>query len=83
MDYSKIVFTLEFDDDAANNRANELLQKGWLLLHVGTKVIDILDTDQAYYNTVYVVGATKEQYDQYLKDEAEFNKQWEEFNDRY
>ncbi len=43
MDYSKIVFTLEFDDDAANSKANELLQKGWLLLSVGPKLVDLID----------------------------------------
>lgn len=69
MDYSKIVFTLEFDDDSANERANEMLAKGWLLISVGPKLIDILnETDQAYYNTAYVVGATKEQYDEYQKE---------------
>ncbi|MDT0163860.1 hypothetical protein [Bacillus sp. AG4(2022)] len=62
-----IVYTLEFDDDSANSRANEYLQKGWALIHVGTKLIDIVD-GQAYYNPVYVVGANQEQYDQYLKD---------------
>ncbi|WP_277585868.1 hypothetical protein [Psychrobacillus antarcticus] len=59
----KIVYTLEFDDDAANSRANDLLQKGWTLLHVGTKMIDTLNNGQAYYNTTYVVGANQEQYE--------------------
>ncbi|MDT2830879.1 hypothetical protein P7H62_06235 [Vagococcus carniphilus] len=69
MDYSKIVFTLEFDDDSANERANEFLTKGWLLISVGPKLVDIInETDQAYYNTSYVVGATKEQYDAYQKE---------------
>lgn len=59
-----IVFTLEFDDDSANSRANEYLQKGWTLLHVGTRVVDI-HNGQLYYNTVYVVGADQQQYDEY------------------
>lgn len=57
-----IYHTLEFDDDAANSRANEMLGKGWSLLHVGTKLVSY-ENGQAYYNTCYVVGGTKEQYD--------------------
>lgn len=68
MDYSKIVFTLEFDDDYANSSANDYLKIGWLLISVGPKLIKILDNDQAYYNTAYVVGATQEQYEKYLQD---------------
>ena len=69
MDYSKIVFTLEFDDDAANSRANDLLQKGWLLLSVGPKLVDLIgENSQAYYNTAYVVGASEEQYQEYLEE---------------
>ncbi|MGD2434050.1 hypothetical protein [Bacillus velezensis] len=60
-----IVFTLEFDDDYANSAANEYLKNGWTLLHVGQKLIDTLDNGQAYYNTVYVVGANQQQYDEY------------------
>ncbi|MEC2221139.1 hypothetical protein ABE143_19980 [Bacillus subtilis] len=60
-----IVFTLEFDDDYANSAANEYLKNGWTLLHVGQRLIDILDNGQAYYNTVYVVGANQQQYDEY------------------
>lgn len=72
MDYSKIVFTLEFDDDAANSKANELLQKGWLLLSVGPKLVDLIgDNDHVYYNTAYVVGATDEQYQQYLEEQKQ------------
>lgn len=67
MDYSKIVFTLELDDDFANEKANNFMNKGWLLISVGTKMISILDNGQAYYSTSYVVGATQELYDQYLK----------------
>ncbi|BAR82944.1 hypothetical protein ACTFRD_30435 [Bacillus cereus group sp. MYBK249-1] len=62
-----IVFTLEFDDDSANSRANNYLEKGWTLLHVGTKVIDLYN-EQTYYNTAYVVGANQEQYDAYKKE---------------
>lgn len=77
MDYSKIVFTLEFDDDTANSKANELLQKGWLLLSVGPKLVDIIgENDQVYYNTAYVVGATEEQYDQYLIEEEKFRNKF-------
>ena len=68
MDFSNIVFTLEFDDDGANSSANHFLYKGWKLISVGTKLIDILDNNQAYYNTAYVVGATKEQYNEYLHE---------------
>lgn len=64
---SDIVFTLEFSDDAANSSANDYLEKGWQLLHVGTKLVDI-HNGQAYYNTTYVVGANKAQYEQYLED---------------
>ena len=77
MDFSNIVFTLEFDDDGANSRANDFLSKGWKLISVGTKLIDILDNNQAYYNTSYVVGATKEQYDDYLKDYSNNSKNLE------
>lgn len=62
---NNIVFTLEFDDDAANSRANDYLEKGWTLLHVGSKMIDTLNNGQAYYNTAYVVGADKDQYEEY------------------
>ena len=37
MDYSDIVFTLEFDDDGANYRANDFLSKGWKLVVGATK----------------------------------------------
>lgn len=62
-----IVFTLEFDDDSANSRANRYLEKGWTLIHVGSKLIDITN-GQAYYNTAYVVGANQDQYEQYKLD---------------
>lgn len=60
----EIIYTLEFDDDAANSKANAFLEKGWTLLHVGTKLIDVYK-EQAHYNTVYVVGANQQQYDEY------------------
>lgn len=59
---------LEFNGDNANMLANKYLQQGWELIHVGTKLVEILDNGQAYYNTEYVLGGTKEQYDNYLKD---------------
>lgn len=65
---NEIVFTLEFDDDFANDRANKYLGRGWLLLHVGTKVVDIHE-GQIYYNTAYVVGANQEQYKAYQEEE--------------
>lgn len=68
---SDIYQTLEFDDDAAGSTANDFLEKGWALLHVGTKLIDTLENGQAYYNTAYVVGATKSQWDQYQKEISE------------
>lgn len=64
----EIVFTLEFDDDFANDRANRYLEKGWRLLHVGTKVVGI-NNEQFYYNTAYVVGADQEQYKAYQEEE--------------
>ncbi|MFD9627708.1 hypothetical protein [Peribacillus muralis] len=62
-----IVFTLEFDDDSASSSANHYLKKGWTLLHVGTKMIDIYN-GHAYYNTVYVVGANQQNYNDYKND---------------
>ncbi|MDR3241767.1 MAG: hypothetical protein LBT37_06310 [Lactobacillaceae bacterium] len=71
-----IVFTLEFYDLQANQRANSYLQKGWQLLHVGSKHGDGSDDNGNYYlYTVYVVGANKQQYEQYLKDEKESSLQ--------
>lgn len=68
---SELFFTLEFDDESANSWANDLLEKGWKLLHVGTKLTSILDSGQAYYCTVYVLGATKDQYEAYKLAESE------------
>ncbi|WP_223319029.1 hypothetical protein [Leuconostoc mesenteroides] len=68
-----IVFTIEFDDDSANSRANEYLSQGWTLLHVGQKLIDILENEQAYYNTTYVLGANQAQYDKYKEEQKQAN----------
>jgi len=73
MDLSQIVFTHEFDDDYANESANDYLQKGWMLIHVGTKLIEILNNGNVYNNTAYVVGATKDQYQEYLDDQAKLS----------
>lgn len=62
-----IVFTLEFDDIYSNEHANEYLQKGWTLLHVGTKLVN--SDEPADYETSYVVGANAEQYAVYQKEQ--------------
>ncbi|HDD0210803.1 TPA: hypothetical protein O9509_001864 [Staphylococcus aureus] len=56
------------DDDI--NKVNDYLEQGWELAHVGTKLVKILDNGQAYYNTEYVLGGTKEQYDKHLADKG-------------
>ncbi|GFH43401.1 hypothetical protein Hs30E_19520 [Lactococcus hodotermopsidis] len=68
MDYSKIVYVLEFNNDSAEKDANTKLEQGWLLISVGPKLTEILDNGQAYYSTAYVVGATAEQRDKHLKE---------------
>lgn len=65
----KIVYTVEFDDEPASDRANDLLEKGWILIHVGTKLVDVLENGQAYYLTSYVVGANATQRDEYLQEQ--------------
>jgi hypothetical protein len=79
MDYSKIVFTIELDGADANVKANELLQKGWLLLSVGSKVVGVLNDNSAYYTTTYVLGANQDQYRKYVEglknDQAQLDKQ--------
>lgn len=76
-----IVFVEEFDGTDSKERANELLSKGWKLLHVGTKIVDVIDSiNQADYETSYVLGANKEQYEIYKKEdeesEAKFRKEF-------
>ena len=77
-----IVFTLEFDDIESNERANEYLKKGWKLLHVRTKLVSSFGDDRADYETAYVVGADKSQYEQYKldlkKDELDFKKHFKD-----
>ncbi|HHX0170557.1 TPA: hypothetical protein ACU3NT_001433 [Staphylococcus aureus] len=68
--YEKLLSSLSFDDDLANNATNDLLKEGWDIVHVGTKLVKILDDGQAYYNTEYVLGGTKEQYDKHLADKG-------------
>lgn len=73
MDYSKIVYTLEFDDEFAGAITNQFLKKGWLLLSVGPKTIDSIgEYDKPYYSTAYVVGATEEKYQEYLREKNRF-----------
>lgn len=60
-----IVFTLQFDDTSANQRANEYLAKGWTLVAAGPVCVGHLENDQADYEMAYVVGANKEQYAAY------------------
>lgn len=64
-----IVFTLQFDDTSANQRANEYLAKGWTLVAAGTVCVGHLENDQADYGMAYVVGANKEQYAAYQKEQ--------------
>ena len=63
-----IVFTLQFDDFSANPRSNEMINKGWRLLHVGQQI-----REDGYTYTCYVVGATKDLYDAYLKEIGDGN----------
>lgn len=67
----EIVYVLEFDDDSAIATANDFLANGWKLISVGPKLISTLENGQAYYNIAYVVGATKDLYDDYLKSLSE------------
>lgn len=52
-----IVFTLQFSDLLANERANDYLAKGWTLVSVGPVCVNTLDNGQADYEMSYVVGA--------------------------
>ncbi|MBG0720888.1 hypothetical protein [Lactobacillus crispatus] len=72
-----IVYTVEFCGTNSNQKANEYLQKGWQLLHVGTKLVN--SGEPADYETAYVVGADQKRYDAYKKElaqqpEDEFDK---------
>lgn len=62
--YNDIVFTLQLDDFSANSRCNEMISKGWKLLHVGQQI-----GEDGHTYTCYVVGATQKLYDAYLKEE--------------
>lgn len=72
--HSDIVFTLQFDDLSANSLSNNKLAQGWKLLHVGQQI-----NEDGYTYTCYVVGATKELYDAYLKQEKETDQFFEKF----
>lgn len=72
--YNDIVFTLQFDDFSANSRSNEMITKGWKLLHVGQQI-----GEDGYTYTCYVVGATQELYDAYLKEEEETEQFFDSF----
>lgn len=74
-----IVFTLEFDDIYSNDRANEYLQKGWKLLHVGTKLVN--SDEPADYETSYVVGANAEQYAKYQKEQEKIKSAEQDMED--
>lgn len=74
-----IVFTLEFDDIYSNDRANEYLQKGWKLLHVGTKLVN--SDEPADYETSYVVGANAEQYAEYQKEQEKIKSVEQDIED--
>ncbi|NJH98096.1 hypothetical protein [Staphylococcus agnetis] len=65
---------LSFHDDMAEKSVNSFLKDGWELVHVGTKLTHILDNGQAYYNTEYVLGGTKEQYKKYISDSEKADK---------
>lgn len=74
-----IVFTLEFDDIYSNDRANKYLQKGWKLLHVGTKLVN--SDEPADYETSYVVGANAEQYAEYKKEQEKIKSVEQDIED--
>lgn len=76
---NEVVFTLELDDDLANESANFWLEKGWTLLHVGTKFIGENDQRQAYYSTAYVVGANQEQHQEYLNFQSKVDDELSKF----
>ena len=59
-----IVFTLEFSDTTARDKANSYLQKGW-------KLLSVMDNGQADYEMSYVLGANAEQYAEYQKENSD------------
>ncbi|KRM82624.1 hypothetical protein FC35_GL001238 [Limosilactobacillus coleohominis DSM 14060] len=64
-----IVFTLQFSDTQANKRANEYLAKGWTLVNVGSVCVGTFDNGQPENEMAYVVGANKQQYAEYQKEQ--------------
>ena len=66
-----IVFTLEFSDTTARDKANSYLQKGWKLLSVGPVCVDVMYNGQADYEMSYVLGANAEQYAEYQKENSD------------
>ena len=75
-----IVFTLQFDDTLANERANKYLAKGWQLVSVGPVCVGHLENDQADYEMAYVVGANKSQYAAYKKEQESLSDAEKEVN---
>lgn len=69
MSMEDIVFTFEFDDANSNNIANDYLENGWRLLHVGQKMVIDPQSKQMYYTIVYVVGATSQVYESWKEEQ--------------
>ncbi|WP_415608845.1 hypothetical protein [Liquorilactobacillus mali] len=69
MSMEDIVFTFEFDDANSNIIANDYLENGWRLLHVGQKTVIDPQSKQMYYTTVYVVGATSQVYESWKEEQ--------------
>lgn len=70
----KIVHVEELSDLTAKDKANELLQKGWTLISVGTKFMDLLSSGYPDYEPFYVVGATQAQWDDYQVEQTRLHK---------
>ena len=66
--YNDIVFTVQLDDFSANSRSNGMIAEGWRLLHIGQQT-----GEDGHQYTCYVVGATKDLYDAYLKEIGDGN----------
>ena len=64
-----IVFTKEFNDTEANKRANEYLAKGWTLVAAGSVCVGTFDDGKPENLMAYVVGANKQQYAEYQKEQ--------------